>query len=202
VGDPAATSTGAAPPSATEPVMSAAERGRSAFSAREKIGRILWAMVQGTLFRLSFHNWYRWRRMLVSAFGARLTPPVRLRRTVRIECPWNLTMGPESSAGDRAVLYCLGPVTIGARVSISQNAHICAGTHDHTRPDLHLLRPPITIEDDVWIAADAFVGPGVTIGAVAILGARGCAFKSLEPWTIYGGNPARPLGPRHMIGAP
>jgi putative colanic acid biosynthesis acetyltransferase WcaF len=181
--------------------LSAAERGRSAFSTREKIGRLLWGVVQATLFRLSFHNWYGWRRMLASAFGARLEAPVRLRRTVRIECPWNLTMGPESSAGDRALLYCLGPVTIGARVSVSQNAHICAGTHDHTRPDLPLLRPPITIGDDVWIAADAFVGPGITIGAGAILGARGCAFKDLEPWTIYGGNPARPLAPREMIGA-
>ena len=77
-------------------------RRTSPYSAREKIGRLLWAMVQGTLFRLSFHNWYGWRRMLLRAFGARLDATANVRRTVLVECPWNLSMGAESSVGDRA----------------------------------------------------------------------------------------------------
>jgi putative colanic acid biosynthesis acetyltransferase WcaF len=87
-------------------------------------------------------------------------------------------------------------VTIGDRVSISQHAHLCAGTHDYDDARMPLLRPPITIGDDAWIAADAFVGPNVTVGEGAILGARGCAFSDLEPWTIYGGNPAKKIKPR------
>ncbi|MHC4774963.1 MAG: LbetaH domain-containing protein, partial [Planctomycetota bacterium] len=59
-----------------------------------------------------------------------------------------------------------------------------------------LVRAPITIHADAWIAADAFVGPGVTVGEGAILGARGCAFSDLEPWTIYGGNPAEVIKAR------
>ncbi|MEM9166556.1 MAG: hypothetical protein AAGB48_05970 [Planctomycetota bacterium] len=180
----------------TDTPPAAEDRGRSPYSAREKIARVLWAAVQGTLFRYSFHNWYRWRRFLLTRFGARLHPVVRIRRTVSVECPWNLAMGRESSAGDGVILYCLGPVCIGDRVSISQHAHICAGSHDHTRPDLPLTRPPITIEDDAWIATDAFVGPGTTVGRGAILGARGCAFKDLASWTIYGGNPAKPIRTR------
>lgn len=199
IATPATPAQGGTPGASVSPVVDAARRDRSPYSTREKVARMLWAMVQATLFRFSFHNWYRWRRMLARASGAKLGAPVRLRRTVRIECPWNLTMGADCSAGDGVILYCLGPVTIGDRVSISQHAHLCAGSHDHRRPDLPLLRPPITIEDDAWIAADAFVGPGVTVGAGAVLGARGCAFKDLAPWTIYGGNPARPLGPREMM---
>ena len=65
--------------------------------------------------------------------------------------------------------------------------------------DLPLLRPPITIHEDAWIAADAFVGPDVTIGAGALLGARGCAFGDLEPWTIYGGNPAKVINERERL---
>jgi putative colanic acid biosynthesis acetyltransferase WcaF len=168
----------------------------SAYSAREKIGRMLWAIVQVTAFRGSFHNWYRWRAWVLGAFGAKVHPTARIRRTVRIECPWNLSIGESSSVGDRAILYCLGPVTIGSRVSISQHAHICAGSHDYTRPEMTLLRPPIEIESDAWIAADAFVGPNVTVGEGAILGARGVAFKNLSPWMIYAGNPARELRPR------
>ncbi len=177
----------------------AEDRGISPYTTREKVGRLLWAIVQGTLFRCSFHTWYAWRRFLLTRFGARLHPVVRIRRTVRIECPWNLTMGQESSAGDGVILYCLGPVTIGDRVSISQHAHVCAGSHDHTRPDLPLTRPPININDDAWIAADAFVGPGITVGNGAILGARACAFKDMEPWTIYGGNPAKPIAKREPL---
>ena len=115
---------------------------------------------------------------------------------MRVECPWNLAAGASCSAGDGSILYCLGPVTLGQRVTISQHAHVCAGSHDYTKIDMPLLRPPITIGDDVWIAADAFVGPNVTVGNGAILGARGCAFKNLDGWTIYAGNPARPVKPR------
>ncbi len=171
-------------------------RSVSAYSTSEKIARIIWATVQGTLFRCSFHNWYRWRRLVLRAFGSRLAADVRIRRTVRIECPWNLTVGADSSVGDGVILYCLGRVVLGDRVSVSQGAHLCAGTHDYTRPDLPLIRPSITIEDDVWIAADAFVGPGVRVGCGAILGARGCAMRTLEPWTIYAGNPAVPVKER------
>lgn len=192
-----------ATPHTTGKTRSAADaRHVSPYTTREKIGRMLWAIAQATLFRLSFHNWYAWRAWLLRRFGAKVHPSVKIRRTVAIECPWNLTMGRNCSIGDSALIYCLGSVTLGDRVSVSQRAHLCAGTHDYSRFDLPLLRPPIDIEDDVWIAADAFVGPSVRIGRGAILGARACAFKGLDPWTIYGGNPARPIKERPRFGPP
>lgn len=166
------------------------ERRSSPYSAREKLGRMLWGCAQATLFRCSFHNWYGFRRKLLRLFGAKLHDTANLRRTVIVECPWNLTIGAESSVGDRAILYCLGPVTIGARVTVSQGAHLCAGSHDSRRATMPLLRPPIDIEDDAWIAADAFVGPKVRVKEGAILGARAVALEDLEPWSIYLGNPA------------
>ena len=80
---------------------------------------------------------------------------------------------------------------MGGRATISHRANICAGTHDHTKPDFPLLRPPITIGPEAWVCADAFVGPGVTIGEGAILGARAVAMKDVNPWTIVVGKPAR-----------
>jgi putative colanic acid biosynthesis acetyltransferase WcaF len=77
---------------------------RSPYTAREKLGRVLWALVQSTAFGLSFHSWYGWRRWLLCAFGARLDAVVRIRRTVRIECPWNLSVGHDSAIGDRVTL--------------------------------------------------------------------------------------------------
>ena len=177
-------------PPATPSSETLRARRASPYSTREKIGRLMWAATQATLFRCSFHNCYGWRRTLLRMFGAQVHSSANVRRTVLIECPWNLTIGADSSIGDRAILYCLGTVTIGERVTVSQGAHLCAGTHDHRLSSMPLVRPPIQIGDDVWIAADAFVGPKVTIGKGALLGARSVAFQDLAPWTIYLGNPA------------
>lgn len=174
----------------------AAKAQRSPWTTKEKIGRALWYVVQGSVFRWSPHNWYAWRRTLLRLFGARIAATCRIRPTARIEIPWLLHAGEYSSIGDFARIYNLGDITIGDRVTISQGAHLCAGDHDHSQPDMPLLRPSIVIHDDAWIAADAFVGPGVRVGRGAILGARGCAFKDLEPWTVYGGNPAKVIGDR------
>lgn len=174
-------------------------RSQSPFSAREKIARIAWALVQETAFRISFHSWYGWRRRLLVTFGARLAPAVRIRRTVRVECPWNLSVGQDSAVGDGVTLYCLGPVSVGARVTISQRAHVCAGTHDFSSPTFELKRSSIDIGDDAWICTEAFVGPGVRVGAGAILGARGVAMRDLDPWTIYSGNPATTVRARPPI---
>ena len=136
--------------------------------------------------------------MVLRAFGAQVGPAVRIRRTVRIEMPWNLRIGEESSVGDHAILYSLGTITIGKLVSISQYAHLCAGTHDYTTRAMTLLRPPIVIEDEVWIAADAFVGPGVTVGARSVVAARAVVVKDVPPDQVVGGNPATFLKRREL----
>src|SRR2546423_8883693 len=94
-------------------VMAEKDRHRSPWSTRQKIGRLLWAVVQATLFRNSLHNAYRWRAMLLRVFGARLAREVRIRRTVRIEVPWHLQIGEHTAIGDFAILYSLGQITIG-----------------------------------------------------------------------------------------
>ena len=82
--------------------------------------------------------------------------------------------------------------------TISHRAHLCAGTHDHTKADFPLLRPPIVIGPEAWICADAFVGPGVTIGEGAVVGARAVAMKDVRPLGIVIGNPARESGRREI----
>jgi putative colanic acid biosynthesis acetyltransferase WcaF len=53
------------------------------------------------------------------------------------------------------------------------------------------LTAPITIGEHAWIAADVFVGPGVTIGKGALVGARSSVFRNVESWTVIAGNPAK-----------
>jgi putative colanic acid biosynthesis acetyltransferase WcaF len=84
-------------------------------------------------------------------------------------------------------------ITIGDEVVISQGAHICASSHDVRDRRFQLILRPISIGNNAWIAAEAFVGPGVTVGDGAVLGARAVAMRNLESWMIYSGNPATAL---------
>lgn len=171
----------------------------SPWTIRQRLIRQTWFIVQATLFRFSLYNAFRWRRFLLRSFGARLAENARVRPTVRVDVPWNLSIGANSSVGDFAILYCLGPITIGRHVTISQYVHLCAGTHETNTRRMLLLRPPITIGDDAWIAADVYVAPGVTIGARTIVGARSNVYKDLPADVIAVGSPARPVKPRVML---
>ena len=160
------------------------------YTSGEMMRRVLWMFVQ-PLFRISPRPCFGWRRFLLQCFGAKIGGSVHIYPSATVYFPWNLEVGDESAIGEQVFIYNLGRVTLGSRVTISHRAHLCAGTHDHTKPDFPLVRPPIVIGSDAWICADAFVGPGVTVGEGAIVGARAVAMKDVKPRSIVVGNPAR-----------
>ena len=160
------------------------------YSRREYVARLLWTAFM-PLFRFSPRPLFLWRRMLLRIFGARIGRNVHIYPSARIYLPWNLSIGDESSIGEWALVYNLGPVTIGERATISHRAHLCAGTHDYNDPRLPLLRLPIRVNSQSWICADTFIGPGVTIGEGAIVGAGSVAMKDVPAWHIVSGNPAK-----------
>jgi putative colanic acid biosynthesis acetyltransferase WcaF len=57
---------------------------------------------------------------------------------------------------------------------------------------------PISIGSRCWIAADVFVGPGVTIADGTVVGARSSVFKDLPPWSVVAGSPAKVIRPRGL----
>jgi len=181
-----------------EPNSSQHTRLASPWTLRQKLVRSLWYVVEATLFRFSPRPCYGWRNFLLRLFGAKIGEGCRIRSSVKIEIPWNLTVGAQTIIGDEVILYCLGLVAIGKRVTISQLGHICAGTHDFTKASFPLLRPPIEIGDDVWLAADVFVGPGVKIGTGAVVGARSSVFTDLPAWQVCVGTPAKAIKERKM----
>lgn len=170
----------------------------SPWTFKEKVLRAVWMILGRPLFRLSFHNWYGFRRMILRLFGARIGRNVTIRPSAHIEIPWNLDIADGVTVGDFAILYSLGVITIGERTIISQYAHLCAGTHDYTDRRFRLIRDPVTIGDDVWIGADAFIGPNVSVGDLAVVGARASVYKSVEPGKVYVGNPAKPIKEREL----
>jgi len=159
--------------------------------------RILWSLCS-PLFRYSPRPFFRWRCLLLKAFGARIGSKVHIYNSATIYMPWNLKVGDWSSIGEHAFIYNLGKITIGTEATISHRAHLCAGTHDYTSPALPLIKTPITIGNQCWICADSFIGPNVSIGDGAIVGARAVIIKDITPWSIMAGNPAKQIKVRHV----
>lgn len=167
------------------------------YTRREQMLRVLW-MLGSVLFRFSPRTAFGFRRALLRAFGARVGRKVNIYNSAVIYMPWNLEIGDWSAIGELAYIYNLGPIRIGQKATVSHRAHLCAGTHDYSRPDLPLLKPPIVIGDQVWVCADAFVGPGVVVGEGAVVGAASVVTRDVPPWAVVAGNPARPVKQREL----
>lgn len=172
--------------------------GGPSFPLRDRLFRALWGVAWLLLARWTPPPCHRWRRLVLRAFGARVARSARVHASARIWHPGNLELGADTLIGPRVRLYNQGRITIGARATVSQDAHLCASTHDLADPHFQLRLRPIFIGDRCWIAADAFVGPGVTMGKGAVLGARGALFADAEPMGVYRGNPAVPVKQRAL----
>lgn len=159
-------------------------RGRSALTVQ------LWWIVQDTLFRGSPQFMYGFRNALLRLFGAKIGRNVLVRPTARIVYPWKLTIGDNSWIGDFAELYTLGPIEIGRNAVVSQYAYLCTGSHDHRSPSFDITSETIVVEDEAWVAAGAFVFPGVRIGRGSVVSARAVVRRDTEPMGVYAGDPA------------
>lgn len=163
----------------------------SPFSLGNKLARVLWDATWLCLFRPSPRPLHAWRRSLLRLFGAKIGKGVHLCPSCRITMPWKLIMGDYSCLGDSAICYNVGGVRIGAHATVSQYSHLCSSSHDYEHANMPQIFGRVAVEDQSWVCADAFIGPGVTVGQGAVVGARASVFKDVDPWTVVGGNPAR-----------
>lgn len=167
-------------------------RANANYGRKETVLRLCWALVQPWLWAVP-RVLYGVRNSVLRSFGAYIGAGVRIYPSVRIVHPWNLRLDTEVTIGESVLLYCLGPIEIGAGTMVSQRTHLCAGTHDYLRPNLPLIKKGIRVGEGSWVCADAFIGPGCEIGSFSIVGARAVVLKSFPPCSILGGNPARHL---------
>lgn len=99
-------------------------------------------------------------------------------------------MGDHSCLGPHSDCYCVAPISIGDHTTVSQYAHLCAGSHDIEQTNMPLLTAPIDIGAQAWICAGAFIGPGVSVGEGSVVAARAVVFRDVDSWTVVRGNPA------------
>ena len=171
---------------------------QSPFSPGHRLGRALWGIAQATLFRLSPRPFHRWRNWLLRLFGARLHPTARVYGRARIWAPWNLVMEAYATLADDVDAYAANTITIGPHATVSQYSYLCAASHDFEDVAHPLVTAPIVIGGRCWIAADVFVGPGVTIGDGTVVGARSAVFCDLPPWSVAMGTPAKVVRQRRL----
>lgn len=179
-----------------QPLNITQNRRHRTWTRAELLKRALWELLRGPLFAWSPRPFWSWRRTVLRLFGAKIGPDVHIHPTVQIAVPWTLEIGAQAAVGDAAILYGLGPIRIGARATISQYAHLCAGTHDYRRADMPLIKSRIEIGEDAWVCADAFISPDTTVGRFAIVGARAVVTHDVAEGAIVVGNPARVIGSR------
>ena len=159
---------------------------------KHQIVRMLWTMVWGIFARpLPRSMGSGWKRFLLRLFGAKIASTAIVSSSAKVYYPANLVMEAYSCLASDVDCYNVAPIYIGANSTISQGAYLCTASHDITDPLNPLITAPITIEDQAWVAAGAFVSMGVTVKQGAVVGARAAVFKDVEPWTVIGGNPAK-----------
>ncbi len=158
----------------------------------ERLLCAVWFFAWAMLFRPTPVSWGGWRRFLLRRFGASVGSGSLLHPSIRIDFPWNLAIGDNVLIEHQVILNCMGEIVLQDGCRISQYAHLCAGTHVYEDRRMPIVRAPIAIGRGVWIAADAFVGPGVSIGDGSLLAARSSAFGNLPEGQVCIGEPARP----------
>lgn len=152
------------------------------------------------LFELSRHLpgrlGFGFRYLLLKRLAIRVGHVVAIYPGVYFLNPQKLIIGDFVSIHQMCYLECIGGLTIGSQVSISHNVSLITHEHDYMQAnmpirDSSLILRPIFIEDDVWIGAGVRVLAGVTLGKGSVIGAGAVVTRSIPPYSIAVGVPAK-----------
>jgi acetyltransferase-like isoleucine patch superfamily enzyme len=112
-----------------------------------------------------------------------------------------VVIGPSTYVGHRSLMYGHAGIRIGRDVLLANDVQLICGNHTFSRRDVPIrAQPPagapIVVEDDVWLGASAIVLGGVTVGRGCVVGAGAVVTRSLPPYSIARGVPAKIVGVR------
>lgn len=160
----------------------------------DKLKNLLWGLVNSTLFRFTppqFEIFRKYRISLLRLFRAKADWKASVHPTAKIEYPWNLTIGPLSSIGEKAWIYAMSPISIGEKTCIGKDAYLITGSHNIYSNNFELITKPITIGNGCWLTTGVTVLQGCEIGDFCVVAANSTVTKSFEPYSVIGGNPAK-----------
>ena len=163
---------------------------------KNKSYRFLWNFIYLSFFRFTPIFMHRWRCLILNLFGASVDMTAHIYPTVKIFNPSNLKMGKNSCLAPNTICFNVGNITILNNSTISQNCHLCSASRKYSNYSMSLISKPIIIEENVWVAADAFIGPGTTLKKCCVILARSVVVKSIPSYSIVQGNPGKIIGKR------
>ncbi|WP_047817278.1 LbetaH domain-containing protein [Rhodopirellula islandica] len=170
--------------------------GGPSYSLSNRVKRVVWIAAWKVLASWTPPPMRKYRVWLTRLFGGDIAWDANIYASAKIWLPCNLKMESRSCLGPRSNCYCMGNVTLREGAIVSQDASLCAASHDVDDQHFQLTVAPIEIGRGAWVAAEAFIGPGVIVEAGAVVGARACLFKDADANGIYVGNPAREIRKR------
>lgn len=160
-------------------------------SLKNKAGRALWFIAYWLLFRPFFGRIFSpWRNFVLKCFGAKISGRPKIFASVQIWAPWNLEMD-GGCISYNCQVYNVAKIVVRKNSVISHNVHLCSASHDISSATHDLVYKPIVIEDQVWVASDAFIGPGVIVRQGSVVAARAVVVREVPPWSVVAGNPAQ-----------
>ena len=115
--------------------------------------------------------------------------------TSRVPYWQNIQIGKEVEPGANIANYiqALNGIIFGSNIRIGPNVSIISSNHDMNDYDKHVTTEPIRIGNNVWIAANCVILPGVNIGNNVVIGAGSIVNKDIPDNSIAVGNPCRVL---------
>lgn len=165
---------------------------------KEKLLSLIWKMVNNTLFRYSPFFCRGWRRWLLKLFGAHVNEKASVNRLAVIDYPWNFSIGAYSSIGPGCWVYALNKISIGEKSCVGQDVKVLTGSHSVTDVNFSLQTAPVRIGSCCWISTSAIILPGVLLHDGVVVGAGAVVPKTVDPWKIVVGNPAKIIKHREM----
>ena len=172
---------------------------RPVFSRRNKLRRLLWNISWLLLCQWTPKPLHTWRVWVLRRFGAIIGKQNAIYPNCIIWAPWLLETEDVVTIGPQAEVYNPGGVYLGHHVILSQGSFLCGATHDYNSPDFTYIKEKIVLKPYVWICARATVLAGVHCEEGSVLGAMALAARNLDAWTVYTGNPARPVKKRRNL---
>lgn len=168
-------------------------------SLNNKLARLVW-LIFATVFFVPFAGplFRGWRTLMLRLWGAKVGMHCSVASGAKLWAPWKLELADYVSIASSAQIYNVDRVSIGSKVTVSQEAFICTASHDVACKNKPLIHSPIRLGDFSWVCARAIVLPGVTIGEGSVVGAGSVVTKDVEPWTVVGGNPAKFIKKREL----
>ncbi len=164
--------------------------------AKNRSTTVLWEFIIFVLHIVGFLPSHHVRRFFYRLAGMTIREGSTIHTGARFYNPANIIIGKDTIVGEGAVLDGREKLVIGDHVDIASDVMIYNSQHDIHSTDFHAISERVVIDDYVFIGPRAIILPGVTLGKGSVVGAGAVVTKSVEPYAIVGGIPAKVIGER------